>query len=31
VYPILMAFGMIIAEGWILRRRATKREMMKKK
>jgi DMSO reductase family type II enzyme heme b subunit len=31
VYPILMAVGMIIAEGWILRRRATKREMMKKK
>jgi len=26
-----MAVGMIIAEGWILRRRATKREMMKKK
>src|SRR2546427_6298544 len=31
VYPILMAVGMIIAEGWILRRRATKRETMKKK
>ncbi|HEY3198021.1 MAG TPA: c-type cytochrome [Nitrospirales bacterium] len=25
VYPILMAVGMIIAEGWILRRRASKR------
>src|SRR5437667_146228 len=31
VYPILMAVGMIIAEGWILRRRSTKRETMKKK
>ncbi len=29
VYPILMAVGMIIAEGWILRRRASKRKMMK--
>jgi hypothetical protein len=27
VYPIIMAVGMIIAEGWILRRRATKRRM----
>jgi mono/diheme cytochrome c family protein len=27
VYPILMAVGMIIAEGWILRRRASKRRM----
>ena len=30
VYPILMAVGMIIAEGWILRRRVTKKKMMKK-
>ena len=29
VYPILMGIGMIIAEGWILRRRATKKKMMK--
>jgi DMSO reductase family type II enzyme heme b subunit len=29
VYPILMAVGMIIAEGWILRRRASKRRMQK--
>jgi DMSO reductase family type II enzyme heme b subunit len=29
VYPILMAVGMIIAEGWILRRRASKRKMQK--
>jgi len=29
VYPILMAVGMIIAEGWILRRRASKRKMTK--
>jgi len=27
VYPILMAVGMIIAEGWILRRRASKKKM----
>lgn len=27
VYPILMAVGMIIAEGWVLRRRASKRMM----
>jgi DMSO reductase family type II enzyme heme b subunit len=27
VYPILMAVGMIIAEGWVLRRRASKRRM----
>ena len=27
VYPILMAVGMIIAEGWILRRRASKRKL----
>jgi mono/diheme cytochrome c family protein len=26
VYPIFMAIGVIIAEGWILRRRATKRK-----
>jgi mono/diheme cytochrome c family protein len=29
VYPILLAVGMIIAEGWILRRRASKRRMQK--
>lgn len=29
VYPILMALGMVIAEGWILRRRSTKQKMMK--
>jgi len=29
VYPILMALGMIIAEGWILRRRSTKQKIMK--
>lgn len=29
VYPVLMAVGMIIAEGWILRRRASKKKMMK--
>ena len=27
IYPFLMAIGMIIAEGWILRRRASKRKM----
>lgn len=29
VYPVLMALGMIIAEGWILRRRASKKKMTK--
>ena len=29
IYPILMAVGMIIAEGWILRRRASKKRMPK--
>ncbi len=29
VYPVLMAVGMIIAEGWILRRRASKKKMVK--
>ncbi|TAL09934.1 MAG: c-type cytochrome [Nitrospirae bacterium] len=29
VYPFLMALGMIIAEGWILRRRASKKKMTK--
>ncbi len=29
VYPVLMAVGMVIAEGWILRRRASKKKMMK--
>ncbi len=30
VYPVLLAMGMIIAEGWVLRRRASKKKMMKK-
>ena len=29
VYPILMAVGMIIAEGWILRRRSSKKKTTK--
>jgi len=29
IYPVLMAVGMIIAEGWILRRRASKKKMVK--
>jgi mono/diheme cytochrome c family protein len=29
IYPIFMAVGMIIAEGWILRRRASKKRMPK--
>lgn len=29
VYPVLLAVGMIIAEGWVLRRRASKKKAMK--
>jgi DMSO reductase family type II enzyme heme b subunit len=29
VYPVLLAVGMIIAEGWVLRRRANKKKAMK--
>ena len=29
IYPVLMALGMIVAEGWILRRRANKKKMAK--
>ncbi|MBI3809932.1 MAG: hypothetical protein HY284_05690, partial [Nitrospirae bacterium] len=29
IYPVLLAVGMIIAEGWVLRRRANKKKEMK--
>ena len=29
IYPVLLALGMIIAEGWVLRRRAQKKKEMK--